>query len=171
MSIKEIDINNTKILVSDDGTIWKPGYIHHHKDGRVFHYKQRKCKQFLSNTTGYYLVNINYQPLLVHRIIAEAFIPNPENLPCINHKDGNKKNNSISNLEWCTYSENNKHANRTGLKNDNHKVICIDTGEVFYSESEASRRLNVPLRKVSEICNGLANQTKGYHFRFYDSDL
>lgn len=47
---------------------------------------------------------------LLHRLIALAFIPNPHNYPCINHIDGNKLNNSIDNLEWCTYAHNNQHA-------------------------------------------------------------
>ena len=53
----------------------------------------------------------------VHRLVIEAFTPNPDSLPCINHIDGNKLNNHVSNLEWCTYQANMQHAVRTGLTN------------------------------------------------------
>lgn len=53
---------------------------------------------------------------LLHRLIAETFLPNPEGFPIVNHLDGNKKNNSVSNLEWCSYSMNNQHAVDTGLR-------------------------------------------------------
>lgn len=66
---------------------------------------------------GYRHIIVNRKNKNVHRIIAETFIPNPDNLKCVNHKDGNKQNNNVSNLEWCTRSENMKHAYRMGLKN------------------------------------------------------
>ena len=70
---------------------------------------------------GYYTVTLckdgNIKIHSVHRLLAEAFIDNPDNLPVINHKDGNRLNNSINNLEWCTQKENIRHAFKTGLVN------------------------------------------------------
>ena len=68
-------------------------------------------------TTGYYYhvklcKNGQVKNFTIHRLVAKTFIPNPENLPCINHKDENKLNNVVSNLEWCTYKYNNNYGNR-----------------------------------------------------------
>lgn len=68
---------------------------------------------------GYYAVTFHMNNKAycrkVHRLVIEAFTPNPDSLPCINHIDGNKLNNHVSNLEWCTYQANMQHAVRTGL--------------------------------------------------------
>ena len=68
---------------------------------------------------GYYAVTFHMNNKAycrkVHRLVIEAFTPNPDNLPCINHIDGNKLNNRIDNLEWCTYQHNMQHAVHTGL--------------------------------------------------------
>jgi hypothetical protein len=79
--------------------------------------KPKKLKQ--SNMKGYRRVDLcvggRRSTRLVHRLVGEAFIPNPYNLPYINHKDGDKANNSVDNLEWCSHQENMDHAWQSGL--------------------------------------------------------
>ena len=73
------------------------------------------------NNMGYKRVKINGKRYVLHRIIAELFVPNPENKPEVNHIDGDKTNNKASNLEWATRSENQKHAYRLGLQKPSKK--------------------------------------------------
>ena len=68
---------------------------------------------------GYRHTILNRKQRNIHRVIAETFIPNPQNKPCVNHKDGNKLNNDVANLEWCTHSENTIHSFQTGLQTTN----------------------------------------------------
>lgn len=69
-----------------------------------------------TNTKGYLSISMckngKVKYVMIHRLVAQAFIPNPNNFPCINHKDENKQNNCVENLEWCTYSYNNTYNNR-----------------------------------------------------------
>ena len=94
--------------------------------------------QIVRQTTGRYrTVTINGNELSVHRIVAETFIPNPDNKLYVNHIDGDPWNNCVENLEWVTPSENSLHAYRTGLRSDNKflKVKDMETGEVFNGHS------------------------------------
>jgi len=76
------------------------------------------------NNRGYQTVVIRRKTHMIHRLVAQAFIPNPDNKPCVNHIDGNKLNNQVSNLEWCSIQENNLHARQTGLHKQavGHKI-------------------------------------------------
>lgn len=84
---------------------------------------------------GYYYVNLynenGRKTKKIHRLVAETFIPNPDNLPQVNHKDGNKLNNHVDNLEWCDGSYNMQHANALGLVNhftESHKRASVENG-------------------------------------------
>ena len=70
------------------------------------------------NLGGYCFVNIKGKSVYIHRLVAEMFIPKIDGKSCVNHKDGNKSNNAVENLEWCTYSENMAHAFKIGIRNN-----------------------------------------------------
>lgn len=107
---------------------------------------------------------------MLHRLVADAFIPNPENKPFVNHIDGNKRNNKITNLEWVTARENTQHAIRTGLMNNDGRsvpVICITTGKRYDSIAAAARDLSIYRGSISEsIYRGRAYA--GYQFKLAD---
>lgn len=103
----------------------------------------------------------------VHRLVSETFIANPEGLPQVNHKDGNRANNNVSNLEWCNHSYNTQYREKFG-KAQNRPVFAIDlsTLEVSYfcSQHEASRELGVFQQHISSVISGRYKQTGGYWF-------
>ena len=127
--------------------------------------KQNHNEKILKNNTmktGYVMTTLYKEgkpkSFFIHRLVAEAFLENPYLLPQVNHIDGNKSNNYVSNLEYVTNSENQKHAYDTGLKNaqrvyeSNRKPVrCITTGKEFDSIKEAALYYNI--KSNSKICN------------------
>lgn len=111
------------------------------EDGTVFNVKRQRSLKIRTGKggnkkccdVGIYDRNGKQKFLLLHRLLAQAFIPNLKNLPCVNHLDGNPENNNLSNLEWVTYSENNKHAYKTGLHvtGEDHHYAKLTKKDVF----------------------------------------
>lgn len=111
----------------------------------------------------------------IHRLICIHFIDNPNNYPIINHKDGNKLNNSIDNLEWCTYSHNLTHAIHTGLHKCEKPVnqICPLTNNVlatFRSITDAERKTGIERKNISAVCRGKRPAAGGYNWE-YDTKI
>jgi hypothetical protein len=143
------------------------------KCGKVFNRYGRELKPSL-NKGGYRFLSLSYQgktkTTMLHRMLAECFIPNPNNYPQINHKDGNKLNNELSNLEWCTPSYNVQHAWDTGLATTAEKpVVCLDTGVVYKSARYAADTLNYKSPSaITACCLGKRKSAhKGWRWKYY----
>ena len=143
-------------------------YVKHVGGKRVV--KGRILKRTLSNV-GYYVVNLwknnKREQMLVHRLVAETFLSNFENHPYINHIDGNKLNNNVNNLEWCTPAENNSHAYRIKLR-DCSKINQYDLKGNFIREwdsiKEAQKFYNTT--HISECCRGRRKKTCNFIWKY-----
>lgn len=166
-------------------------------NGRIYDKPVKEKKMTASkHSCGYRTValtrNGKTEQQYIHRIVAEAYIPNPQNLPWINHKDEDKANNFVGNLEWCTplynntYNEKNiKHSEKLkgrsftdehkerirqsnlGKHGQQRKVICVDDGMVFGSYNEAARHYGMSYQTVKSCCER-KSQGKMRTFRYYD---
>lgn len=143
-------------------------------DGRVRRVRENKVRKISIGKRGYPVLSLRKDKKTyirtLHRILAEAFIPNPDNLPEINHIDGDKTNYSLSNLEWCTHKHNDNHARRTGLRtSDGDKaVIQYSLSGVLIAEyksaSEAARKTGASRSAITNVCNRRKNE-RGYEHK------
>lgn len=157
------DYNNYDI--SDDGE------VRNNKTGRLLKTSQSRG--------GYLKVNLyadgTHKSAKIHRLVAENFLSNQHDKPAINHINGDKTDNRAENLEWCTYSENNRHAFRSGLSYrpessgvPKRRVMIVETREIFNSVSDCARSIGVAEPSISGCLSGRRHMCRGYHFVYID---
>ena len=105
---------------------------------------------------------------LVHRLVAEAFVDNPNNYPCVNHIDEVKTNNDVNNIEWCTYQYNNNYGKNATQRNT--RIIQYDSNNNYIREwgslKEAAEYLNLKYQGISRVCRGLRKTSGGFHWEY-----
>lgn len=133
--------------------------------------KEERILKYKYDKKGYCCVSLHNKkpkPFKVHRLVAMAFIENKEGKVQVNHIDGDKKNNRVDNLEWCTNGENQKHAYKIGLQKSTRKkkIKQYDLNNNFIkmweSITQASKELNIKRENISACCRGKQKTTCGY---------
>lgn len=166
------------------------------ENGEVRNDKTYRIKSAYENKTNGYLYvdlyknNVSFKRP-IHRLVAESFIPNKDNKPTVDHKDGNRKNNSIKNLRWATYSEQNSRFGTTGVRSEKIKVTHyveerkkrggghvgwgeVDRIEYYNSITETAKKFGTTVSNISLMLkNGTIGRrgiTRGFLFEYFDKD-
>lgn len=141
--------------------------------GKIKNVKTGKILKGGDNGRGYRFVFLckdvkHHKRFYVHRLVATHFIVNKHNYPQVNHIDGNKSNNNVNNLEWCTPIHNSLHKKEVLGKTNCKAVKCIETGVVFKSIDEASNYYGLSHSVLSRVVNQDKNHKTfaGYHWKF-----
>ena len=142
-------------------------------DGKVRNNKTGKILSPYTDSNGYPTVRLyragGSSAKRVHRLVAEAFIPNPLNLHDINHKDGNKNNNHKLNLEYCTHSHNMLHSYRVlgkGARNrERNGVLCVETSSVYPTVEAAAKAVGRSSMAIRKCLYGRTKTAAGCHWR------
>ena len=152
-------------------------------DGNVYSLRAGKKMSPQMSYNGYHVVGLyddngKHCMKRVHRLVAEAFIPNTDNKPCVNHRDEDKTNNNVSNLELVTVAENNAYGTRneraaksnslyerTGLR-----IYCYESNQLYNSFNQAERDTGVFEGNIRHCCNGDRKHAGNLHFTYLNYD-
>lgn len=171
-----------KYEISNEGRVRRVCESEHFIKVHHTMYKYLKPVRHKGKRTDYFSISLGGKNrYLIHRLVATAFIPNPLDLPQVNHKNGNGLDNRAENLEWVTNRDNALHAKENGWTKPYHEGIsvkCVETGEVFKSSFEAADYVNKTKfqdshRIKSLACNiracasGKRPMAYGYHWQRY----
>ena len=164
-----------------DNEIWKEISIENEDTSGYYisslgRFKNKKgvvMTNYKPHQSGYIYVRVNIKKYALHRLVAMMFLPNTENKPFVNHKDGNKTNNSLDNLEWVTCAENSFHAHKIGLaKGHTRKIIQYDLemNEInkFDKIKDASESLHISLSCIKDVLKGIQKSSKGFIFKYLE---
>ena len=142
--------------------------------GEIRNSKGKVIKGEISNN-GYRRVSLSngelkHKKMSVHRLVAETYISNPNNYPEVNHRNENKLDNDVENLEWCTTLDNLLHSNVINKASEAKftKVRCITTGKIYNSVKDAAKDLGLHHSNIVACCNGRRLSCGGLRWEYVD---
>lgn len=140
--------------------------------GRVWSYKTKKFLKPWFNNNGYLQIKLckdgKVKTFKIHRLVAETYLPNPDNKPQVGHINDDKTNNCWDNLYWTTSLNNNNYGSRAKSSKGAKKIICLETGKIFRTGYEAAKEMGLHEQNISRVCNGKRKTTGGFHFEFVE---
>lgn len=151
-----------------------------HKESGFYQTIKGKIKSTKLNNSGYEIVSLfknnKEKTCLVHRLVAQAFLPNPDNLPEVNHINEDKTANSVYNLEWCNSSYNKIYGTRGKRQGEKESVSVIQLTfdgclvKRWSSMQEVMTQLGINRGNISNACSGRSKSAGGYKWKYYDTD-
>lgn len=146
------------------------------EEGQVWSHLSKKFLRPYNNGHGYLCIKLidangKNKTKRINRLVAEAYLPNPEGKRDVEHLDNDRKNNKLSNLQWATRSENCRNENNNrNVERRRTPIKCVETGEVFKNQKEAAASVGVCRYNINNVITGKQKTAGGYHWERVEED-